>query len=61
MTVRELLYNSGIDIQTEYQIRRYDEDKIETEVINESDALDMEIKYMYYDKNGNDVVIVFEV
>lgn len=61
MTVRELVYESGIDIQTEYQIRRYDEDKIETEVINESDALDMEIKYMYYDKNGNDIVIVFEV
>jgi hypothetical protein len=36
-------------------------DKIKTEVINESDALDMEIKYMYYDKNGNDIVIVFEV
>lgn len=61
MTVRELVYESGIDIQTEYQIRRYDEDKIETEVINESDALDMEINYMYYDKNGNDIVIVFEV
>ena len=61
MTVRELLYNSGIDIQTEYQIRRYNEDKIETETINESDALDMEIKYMYYDKNGNDIIIVFEV
>lgn len=61
MTVRELVYESGIDIQTEYQIRRYNEDKIETETINESDALDMEIKYMYYDKNGNDIVIVLEV
>lgn len=61
MTVRELLYNSGINIQTEYQIRRYDEDQDETEVINEPDALDMEINYMYYDKNGNDIVIVFEI
>ena len=61
MTVRELVYESGIDIQTEYQIRRYNEDKIETETINESDALDMEINYMYYDQNGNDIVIVFEV
>lgn len=59
MTVRELLYS--IDIQTEYQIRRYNEDKIETETINESDTLDMEIKYMYYDTNGNDIVIIFEV
>ena len=61
MTVRELVYESGIDIQTEYQIRCYDEDKIETEVINESDALDMEIKYIYYDKDGNDVIVIFEV
>lgn len=30
-------------------------------VINESDALDMEIEYMYYDKNGNDIVIIFEI
>lgn len=61
MTVRDLIYDSGIDIQTPYQIKRYDEDNDETEVINESDALDMEIKYMYYDKNGNDVIIIFEV
>lgn len=67
MTVRELIYESGIDIQTEYQIRHYNEDKDETEEINESDALDMEIKYMYYDKYGNDIIysndiiIVFEV
>lgn len=61
MTVRDLIYDSGIDIQTPYQIKRYDEDNDETEVINESDALDMEIKYMYYDENGNDVIIIFEV
>lgn len=30
-------------------------------VINESDTLDMEIEYMYYDKNGNDIVIIFEI
>lgn len=65
MTIRELVYESGINIQTEYQIRHYNEDKNETEIVNESDALDMEILYMYYDKYGdkyrNDIVIVFEV
>ena len=38
MTVRELLYNSGIDIQTEYQIRHYNEDKDEAYEIIVSDA-----------------------
>lgn len=58
MTVRELIHESGIDIQTEYVIKRYDEDAVETFEIDENDALDMEIQYMYYDRGG---IIVFEV
>ena len=52
MTVRELIHESGIDIQTEYVIKRYDEDAVETFEIDENDALDMEIQYMYYDRGG---------
>ena len=58
MTVRELIHESGIDIQTEYVIKRYDEDAVETFEIDENDALDMEIQYIYYDRGG---IIVFEV
>ena len=39
-------------------IKRYDEDAVETFEIDENDALDMEIQYMYYDRGG---IIVFEV
>ena len=47
MTVRELL-ESGIDIQTEYQIRRYDEDKNEVAVI----WVDGVPQYLHSDTEG---------
>jgi hypothetical protein len=48
MTVKELIYDSGIDIQSEYVIKHWDEELNDCIVINEDDALYMTIESLYH-------------
>lgn len=57
MTVKELICDSGIDIQSEYVIKHWDEELNDCIVINEDDALYMTIESLYY-TNGQIVIEV---
>lgn len=49
MTVRELIYESGIDIQTECKVKHYDDQTEELIELEEDNALNMEIMCIYND------------
>lgn len=57
MTVRELIYESGIDIQTECKVKHYDDQTEELIELEEDNALNMEIMCIYND----DEFIILEV